>query len=138
VGGNIGHKNLVFSTVGDPRVFERLPQGGEARAGAVAAHHQARSCARELLPRAPRITPAELVEPADAYARATGYPVQYQWTLLDGVNDGDDEIEGIVALLSGKLRRAEPDPFNRWTACPGAPSWERAAEMARSCTAAAS
>jgi 23S rRNA (adenine2503-C2)-methyltransferase len=26
--------------------------------------------------------------PADAYARATGYPVQYQWTLLDGVNDG--------------------------------------------------
>jgi 23S rRNA (adenine2503-C2)-methyltransferase len=25
--GNIAHKNLVFSTVGDPRVFERLPQG---------------------------------------------------------------------------------------------------------------
>ena len=23
--GNIGHKNLVFSTVGDPRAFERLP-----------------------------------------------------------------------------------------------------------------
>jgi 23S rRNA (adenine2503-C2)-methyltransferase len=27
VEGNIAHKNLVFSTVGDPRVFERLPQG---------------------------------------------------------------------------------------------------------------
>ena len=25
--GNIGHKNLVFSTVGDPRVFETLPRG---------------------------------------------------------------------------------------------------------------
>lgn len=25
--GNIGHKNLVFSTVGDERVFERLPKG---------------------------------------------------------------------------------------------------------------
>ena len=25
--GAIGHKNLVFSTVGDPRAFERLPQG---------------------------------------------------------------------------------------------------------------
>ncbi|MFO6382766.1 radical SAM protein, partial [Pseudomonas aeruginosa] len=24
--GGIGHKNLVFSTVGDPRVFERLPR----------------------------------------------------------------------------------------------------------------
>ncbi|MEO5881569.1 MAG: radical SAM protein, partial [Caldimonas sp.] len=26
-GGGIGHKNLVFSTVGDRRAFERLPQG---------------------------------------------------------------------------------------------------------------
>ena len=25
--GGIGHKNLVFSTVGDRRVFERLPRG---------------------------------------------------------------------------------------------------------------
>jgi hypothetical protein len=25
--GNIGHKNLVFSTVGDERAFERLGQG---------------------------------------------------------------------------------------------------------------
>ena len=25
--GNIGHKNLVFSTAGDPRAFERLLQG---------------------------------------------------------------------------------------------------------------
>ena len=29
--GDIGHKNLVFSTVGDPRVFERLPQGRSSR-----------------------------------------------------------------------------------------------------------
>lgn len=25
--GGIGHKNLLFSTVGDRRAFERLPQG---------------------------------------------------------------------------------------------------------------
>ena len=37
--GNIGHKNLVFSTVGDPRVFERLAAGqGQAGAGLVPAH----------------------------------------------------------------------------------------------------
>jgi 23S rRNA (adenine2503-C2)-methyltransferase len=64
-GGNIGHKNLVFSTVGDPRVFERLPRSsGEAGAGAVAAHQQAAELRAELLPRAPRIDPAELVTPA--------------------------------------------------------------------------
>lgn len=28
--------------------------------------------------------------------------IQYQWTLLEGINDSDEEIEGIVRLLSGK------------------------------------
>ncbi len=38
--GGIGHKNLVFSTVGDYRVFERLPQGaGTPGPGHIAAHH---------------------------------------------------------------------------------------------------
>ena len=36
--GNIGHKNLVFSTVGDPRVFERLPQGRVKPALALSLH----------------------------------------------------------------------------------------------------
>ena len=36
--GNIAHKSLVFSTVGDPRVFERLPQGLVKPALAVSLH----------------------------------------------------------------------------------------------------
>lgn len=36
--GNIGHKNLVFSTVGDPRVFEALPQGRVKPALALSLH----------------------------------------------------------------------------------------------------
>ena len=46
------------------------------------------------------MSPEELVERSDAYARATGYPIQYQWTLLEGINDGDDEIEAIAELLA--------------------------------------
>jgi 23S rRNA (adenine2503-C2)-methyltransferase len=62
-GGNIGHKNLVFSTVGDPRVFERLPQQRVKPALALSLHTTSRPCA-ELLPRAPRFDPADLVRPA--------------------------------------------------------------------------
>ena len=47
--GNIGHKNLVFSTVGDERVFEALPAGArQACAGAVPAHHQGRSARKAV------------------------------------------------------------------------------------------
>jgi 23S rRNA (adenine2503-C2)-methyltransferase len=47
-----------------------------------------------------------------AYARATGHPIQYQWTLLDGVNDGDDEVEGIATLLAGRHAMMNFIPFN--------------------------
>ena len=111
--GGIGHKNLVFSTVGDARVFERLPQGTVKPALALSLHTTNDERRERLLPRAPRIAVAELVERGEQYARATGYPIQVQWTLLAGVNDGDDEIEGIVALLRGKYAILNMIPYNR-------------------------
>jgi 23S rRNA (adenine2503-C2)-methyltransferase len=123
--GNIGHKNLVFSTVGDERVFERLPQGRVKPALAL-------SLRTQLLPRAPRFDPQDLVEAGEVYARATGYPIQYQWTLIEGVNDSAEEIEGIVRLLKGKYALMNMIPYNAVPDLPYArPSWERAAEIAR-------
>ena len=110
--GTIGHKNIVFSTVGDERVFERLPVGTVKPALALSLHTTKPALRAELLPRAPRISPAELVEKGEAYARATGYPIQYQWTLLEGINDGDDEVEGIVSLLKGKYAIMNMIPYN--------------------------
>ncbi len=110
--GAIGHKNLVFSTVGDRRVFERLPQGAVKPALALSLHSTKADLRARLLPRAPRIDPAELVELAEHYARSTGYPIQYQWTLLEGINDGDDEVDEIVRLLTGKYAILNLIPYN--------------------------
>ncbi len=155
--GNIGHKNLVLSTVGDLRVFERLMdmdcssgsnplqlilvrggaesahpltrggweglgRGGEREkqsltpavkpALAISLHTTDAVLRARLLPHAPRIAVEELVERAEAYARATSYPIQYQWTLLEGVNDSDVELERIVQLLSGKYAVMNFIPFN--------------------------
>jgi 23S rRNA (adenine2503-C2)-methyltransferase len=111
--GAVGHKNLVFSTVGDRRVFDRLPRGRVRPALALSLHSSFADRRAALLPRAPRIDPAELIELAQAYSRATGYPVQYQWTLLEGINDGDDEVERIVALLAGHYAVMNLIPYNR-------------------------
>jgi 23S rRNA (adenine2503-C2)-methyltransferase len=179
--GNIGHKNLVFSTVGDLRVFERLMEGlkqrrspippltpplkgeghiaspppfqGEGWGGGgggdgVSADGQSRSngtvkpalalslhttdaaLRAKLLPHAPHIPVEELVERAEVYARATGYPVQYQWTLIEGVNDSDAELERIAQLLSGKYAIMNFIPFNAVDGLPyRRPSAERTAAM---------
>jgi 23S rRNA (adenine2503-C2)-methyltransferase len=111
--GGIGHKSLVFSTVGDARVFDRLPRGRVKPALALSLHSTLPELRARLLPRAPRITPAELVEFGEGYARSTGHPIQYQWTLLEGINDGDDEIDGLVRLLAGKRACLNLIPYNR-------------------------
>ena len=110
--GGIGHKNLVFSTVGDRRVFERLPQCRVKPALALSLHSTKADLRAQLMPRAPRIEPVELVALANAYSQATHYPIQYQWTLIEGVNDGDDELEGIVRLLAGHYAVMNLIPFN--------------------------
>ncbi len=129
--GSIGHKNLVFSTVGDRRVFERLPIGPVKPALALSLHSTFAALREKLMPRAPRIDPAELVEEGERYARATHYPIQYQWTLLEGVNDGEEECERIVSLLAGKYAVMN---LIAWNDVPGLafrrPAPARAAAMA--------
>ncbi len=133
--GAIGHKNLVFSTVGDHRVFDRLPQESVKPALALSLHSTRAELRAQLLPKAPRIDPAELVELGETYARATAYPIQYQWTLLEGINDSDDELAGLVKLLAGKYALMNFIPYN---AVDGGgtlgfrrPSTERAMSMTR-------
>jgi 23S rRNA (adenine2503-C2)-methyltransferase len=186
--GNIGHKNLVLSTVGDLRVFERLmdglngsvrtelsegtneksgeavhastscasavgalapyshglPLAGAARtdsnpgstpqtvkpALALSLHSTNAELRARLLPNAPRIPVEELVERCEAYARATHYPTQYQWTLIEGVNDSDAELARISQLLSGKYAIMNFIPFNDVDGLAyRRPSPERAAQM---------
>ena len=87
------------------------------------------------------IEPAELVELGEAYARRTGYPIQYQWTLLDGVNDSDDELDRIARLLAGKYAVMNLIPYNSVEGVDGfdfrRPSWERRPRWRAACTGAA-
>ena len=110
--GNIGHKNLVYSTVGDPRAIERLHSVKVKPALAISLHSTDAVLRAQLLPHAPDFAIETLVEQAESYARATHYPVQYQWTLLEGINDGEAEMERLAQLLAHKYAIVNFIPFN--------------------------
>jgi 23S rRNA (adenine2503-C2)-methyltransferase len=113
-------------------VFDRLPRGWVRPALALSLHSTFADRRAQLLPRAPRIDPAELVDEGERYARTTRYPIQYQWTLLEGVNDGDDELDGIVRLLEGKYAVMNLIPCNAVPGLPfSRPSAERLLTMSR-------
>ena len=127
----IPHKNLVLSTVGDQRVFDALGEMDVKPALAISLHSTFEDKRRELLPRAGKIAIESIVEQAERYARLTGYPIQYQWTLIKGINDGDDELRNLEQLLKGKyalinfipVNAVEDSPYKR-------PDWSRCREMA--------
>ncbi len=130
--GGIAHKNLVFSTVGDLRVFERLPELRVKPALALSLHTTKADLREHLLPKAPKIAPDELLELGEAYARRVGYPIQVQWTLLKGINDGDDELEAIQRLFKGKYAVLNLIPFNSLEGEDYArPDYERTVEIVR-------
>lgn len=130
--GGIGHRNLVFSTVGDPRVFERLPKQRVRPALALSLHTTDAELRQRLLPRAPRIDPEQLMELGEAYARTIDYPIQYQWTLLKGINDSQQEMDNILRLFKGKFAVLNLIPYNSLEADDyQRPDGERIVEMVR-------
>jgi 23S rRNA (adenine2503-C2)-methyltransferase len=130
--GRFAQKNLVFSTVGDARAFAALAEHEVRPALALSLHTTRDDLRAELLPHAPRIPVAELVELACAYSERVSWPLQVQWTLLDGVNDGEDEVETLIALLRGKRAIVNFIPWNELDGYPFArPREMRAVEMVR-------
>jgi len=98
--------------VGDRRLLQRLAAGaGQAGACPLAAFDLRRH-ARAPDANAPRIDPAELVRIGGALRARDALSDQYQWTLLEGVNDGDEELDGIVRLLAGKYAVMNLIPWN--------------------------
>ncbi|MFV0372297.1 MAG: RNA methyltransferase [Azonexus sp.] len=130
--GGFGHKDLVFSSVGDPRIFERLPREKVRPALALSLHTTNADLRERLLPRAPRLTPAALVEAGEDYARRTGYPIQLQWTLLAGINDSLAEMDAAADLLAGKYAILNLIPYNPTAALDyQRPSPETVAQLVR-------
>jgi len=135
--GRTAHKSLVFSTVGAPEAFARLV-ASDVRPGLALSLHSLDAARREeLLPRAPRVPPATLLEAALSYADRTTYPLLVQWTLLEGVNDDPGEARDLAARLAGRRAIVNYIPFN---AVEGSgfcrPPIERCVELVRTMKAA--
>lgn len=110
--GDFGQKDLVISSVGDERLFDALFASPVRPALAVSLHatDDEKRCA--LLPRGARMTVPRIIERAESWARTTGYPVQYEWTLMHGVNDSFEEIDRLAELLQGKYAMVNFIPVN--------------------------
>lgn len=111
--GRFAHKHLVFSTVGERAAIEALRVHAVRPALALSLHTTRADLRRELLPRAPKLEPREVLELALDYSDAITWPLQVQWTLLEGVNDGDEELHTLADWLANRRAMVNFIPWNR-------------------------
>ena len=128
----IGPRRQTLSTVGSLRAFERMAEAEVQPCLAMSLHCADEARRRELLPRAHKDPLRELVAGADAYGRSVGMPVQFEWTLLDGINDSLADGDALVDLLQGVRGYVNFIVWNRVADLPfAAPPRDRIVELVR-------
>jgi 23S rRNA (adenine2503-C2)-methyltransferase len=119
----LGARHITVSTSGVVPGIRRLTALGPQFTLAVSLH-AARDPLRDVLVPLNRRWPvAEVVAAARDHARATGRRVSYEVTMIDGVNDTDQDADAMATLLAGDLVHVNLIPMNPvahtpWSASP--------------------
>jgi 23S rRNA (adenine2503-C2)-methyltransferase len=128
----IGPKKQTLSTVGSVRTIGRMDVATVRPCLAISLHLADDVRRQELLPRAPKEPVADIVAAADAYGRSIGMPIQFEWTMLAGVNDRDEDADAVIELLAGVRGYLNCIVWNPVAELPfAAPSRERIVEFVR-------
>lgn len=128
----IGPRRQTFSTVGGVKPLERMRTFAVRPCLALSLHSANEATRRDLLLRAHKDPLPDIVAAADAYARDVGTPVQIEWTLLAGINDRDQDVDELCALLAGVRGYVNFIVYNPVDGLPfAAPPRERIVAMVR-------
>jgi 23S rRNA (adenine2503-C2)-methyltransferase len=128
-------RSVTVSTSGVVPGIRRLTALGPQFTLAISLH-AARDALRDVLVPLNRRWPvAEVVAAARDHARTTSRRVSYELTMIDGVNDTDEDADALATLLRGDLAHVNLIPMNQvahtpWRASP-IPVLERFAARVR-------
>lgn len=98
-GGRIDKQAITISTVGLVDKIQRYTQEGHKYRLIVSLHSAIASKRARLLPVAGQQSLTELAEAIRKHANATRDRVTVAWTVMSGVNTGEDEVQALRELL---------------------------------------
>lgn len=111
-GLNLGQRRLTVSTCGlVPQIRRFAEEAGEINL-AISLHAPDDTLRDRLMPINRRYPLAELMAACDYYTERTHRRISYEYALLAGINDGDEQIAGLARLLAGRLAHINLIPVN--------------------------
>jgi len=120
-GLNLGSRRITVSTSGLVPQIQRLAGEGMPLGLAISLHATTDACRDELVPVNRRWPIAELLAAARDYGRTTGRRVTLEYTLIDGVNDTEDDATRLSTFARELPSKINLIPYNP---VPGLP-WQR-------------
>ena len=111
-GKNISQRNITVSTCGLVPQIRRLAEEKFAVTLALSLHAPDDALRRTMMPIANRYTIAETLAACDDYFRMTGRRMSYEYSLVRGTNDSEEQALALAKLLKGKNCHVNLIPVN--------------------------
>ncbi len=111
-GLNISQRSITVSTCGIAEKMHRLAEEGLAVTLALSLHAVTDEARREIMPVANRYSIAELMEACDDYFDKTGRRISFEYALIAGVNDREEDVRGLARLAAPRHCHVNLIPVN--------------------------
>lgn len=101
-GYNISHRNITVSTCGIiPKIYELAEMNLQITL-AISLHAPNSEIRKSIMPIEEKYPIDDLLEACDYYFEKTGRRISYEYALMEGVNNSDDNAHELARLLNGR------------------------------------
>ena len=121
-GLNIGMRHISLSTCGLVKQIDKLAQLGLQLTLSVSLHAPDDETRSRLMPVNRAVGVDTLMETCRRYFETTGRRISYEYAMVDGVNDGDEQADRLARLLKGQPGHVNLIPLNEVAESPLKPS----------------
>ena len=111
-GLNISQRNITVSTCGLVPLMKRLADEQLQITLALSLHAPTDEKRRELMPIAKKYTLQEVMDACNYYFKQTGRRISFEYALVGGVNDNDEEAKQLIKLIHGMNCHVNLIPVN--------------------------
>ncbi len=111
-GRNLSHRSITLSTSGlVPKIYELADMDIDVNL-ALSLHYASDEKRRKFMPIANKYSIRQLIKACDYYLDKTKRRVSFEYVVIDGVNNLDDDVNNLVSLFDGKNIHINLIPLN--------------------------
>ncbi len=111
-GLNLGHRHITISTVGLVDKIDRFAEEGIQVNLAISLHAPSDDVRNRIMPVNKKFDMDELLAACDRYIEKTNRKVFFEYVMLRGINDSEDDARELARRMKGHLYHVNLIPYN--------------------------